>query len=543
MIKECYEKICAGDEVRANLISLRDELKDEKNRREFAYLLGGDFSKLCALLKHEDPKVRKNAALVLGKLESEDLLPVLFDAYRKEETLFIRADYLKAMSELDFRPLADQLETRLAGLREVTSWKPEEWKHISEEIRVLQAMVLRCHGIRHHRFSGGREKEDVILLTNRRQREATAEQISKGKITMLAGGLRVDGAPLKEIRPIRTYSEMLFPLKTEALPADSPERCGELLAKPVLAFADRIYNGAGAFLYRIELRDGAVGAVAETASRNHQAQGSGNSARELFCVGKFKEKRGVYLRRLSSAMERASDARLVNSVNDYEIEIRLVLRRDGTFAAMLKLSASFDDRFAYRREQVAASIAPVNAALTVRLAQPWLMENAQILDPFCGVGTMLIERDRAVKAGTMYGLDIFAEAIDKARRNTERAGCRVNYIQRDSFTFQHEYLFDEVITDMPRSVSAGTAVSTTAAGTGRDPAQTPDRRALRRLYQEFFATIGRLLKEEAVLVIYTTEPNYVVESVRSVRGYRIEKSFLLNEKNHTTVFVILRGEN
>ncbi|MCD8012964.1 MAG: HEAT repeat domain-containing protein [Lachnospiraceae bacterium] len=576
MIKEYYEKICAGDEVRANLISLRNELKDEKNRREFAYLLGGDFSKLCVLLKSEDPKVRKNAALVLGKLESEDLLPVLFDAWQKEETLFIRADYLKAMSELDFRPLAEQLEKRLTELREVSAWPPEEWKHVSEEIRMLQAMVLRCHGIRHHRFSGGKEKEDVILLTNRRQREATAEQISKGKITMLAGGLRVDGAPLKEIRPIRTYSEMLFPLKTESLPAASPERCGELLANPVLTFADRMYNGAGAFLYRIELRDGAAGTTADSTSRknlttrsDHAASEAGKGtmpvedkpfpasshrreesesssktsaahhARDMFCAGEFWEKRGVYLRRISSALERASDARLVNSVTDYEIEIRLVLRRDGTFAAMLKLSSSLDERFAYRKEQVAASIAPVNAALAVRLAQPWLKENAQILDPFCGVGTMLIERDRAVKAGTMYGLDIFAEAIDKARRNTERAECRIHYINRDFFTFQHEYLFDEVITDMPRSVSVGTAAAAADMGAGAAP--TPDRHALRKLYHDFFHTIGRLLKEEAVLVIYTTEPNYVVESVRSARDFRIEKSFLLNEKNHTTVFVILRS--
>ncbi|MCD7764240.1 MAG: hypothetical protein LUI14_13865 [Lachnospiraceae bacterium] len=59
MIKELYEQICAGDEVRANLIRLRDELKNEESRREFAYLLGGDFSNLTALLKDEDPKVRK----------------------------------------------------------------------------------------------------------------------------------------------------------------------------------------------------------------------------------------------------------------------------------------------------------------------------------------------------------------------------------------------------------------------------------------------------------------------------------------------------
>ena len=36
-----------------------------------------------------------------------------------------------------------------------------------------------------------------------------------------------------------------------------------------------------------------------------------------------------------------------------------------------------------------------------------LKENAQILDPFCGVGTMLIERDIRVPAREKYGIDIF----------------------------------------------------------------------------------------------------------------------------------------
>ena len=61
MIREYYEAICNGVDVRANLIALRNALKDEKEIRAFAYLLGGDFSVLGSLLTHEDPKVRKNA--------------------------------------------------------------------------------------------------------------------------------------------------------------------------------------------------------------------------------------------------------------------------------------------------------------------------------------------------------------------------------------------------------------------------------------------------------------------------------------------------
>ncbi len=489
-IRVCLDNIHEGKDVRESLINLKNELKENSARETLAELLDNNYSFFYPLLKEEDPKIRKNAALILGIMKSEESLPILFDTYQKEETLYVRPDYLKAISKLNYMSLGDELEQRLTELRNSDEWEPEEQKHISEEIRILQEMVLHCRGIRRHRFSGGKERETVILLTNRRFREETAEQVHKGKITLLAGGLKVEGASVKEISSIRTYSELLFPINAGPLRADDPVQCGTELAKPVLEMADQLYRGAGAFLFRVGLR------------------------------GKAEFANGAYIRKIADAIEKGSDARLINSVTNYEIEIRLVLRKDGTYAAMMKPSADFDQRFAYRRESVSASIAPVNAALTSYLTRSWLMEGAQVLDPFCGVGTMLIERDRTVKTGAMYGIDIFGEAIEKARRNTQRAGCRVNYINRDFFTFKHNYPFDEVITDLPTTAGDGT------------------KRELRNLIHRFFDDLQGLLKDEAVLVLYTTAPNYVVESVRETEVYRIEKSFLINEKNGTTVFVV-----
>ena len=101
-IKQLYENISRGVQVRQNLISLRDEIKDESLRRKFMYLLGGDFSILTGLLEDPDPKVRKNAALILGQTEDEDVLEPIVRAWQKETTLFIREDYLKAMENLDY---------------------------------------------------------------------------------------------------------------------------------------------------------------------------------------------------------------------------------------------------------------------------------------------------------------------------------------------------------------------------------------------------------------------------------------------------------
>lgn len=490
MIQEYYKNIENGTETRANLIALRQELKDEKNRRAFAVMLGGDFELLCGLLRHEDPKVRKNAARILGEMESDDLLPVLFDAYQSEDTLYVRGDYLKAIEKLEYRPIVGELKKRLEQLRQ-ESVSAEEEKHVSEELRTLQDMVLRYESHKPHTFCGYKEKRELILVTNRCQREATARQIAGGRIAMLAGGIRVKNVAVEDVLPIRTYSELLFPLEIAELHADRPAKAGSLLAPAVLALAKELHRGDGVFLFRIELK------------------------------GRMStEKKGVYIRRIAESIERACDGELVNSVTEYELEIRLLERKDGTFASMVKLFTIPQNRFAYRKQAVASSISPVNAALTAELAKPYLKEGAQVLDPFCGVGTMLIERQYAVHAKTMYGVDIFGEAIDKARENTAGTGIQIYYINKDFFEFEHEYMFDEIITDMPQVTAAR------------------DREQIRSLYRAFFKKAGSHLKKDGVMILYSTEPGLVSDMLGANPQYRLTKRFTLNEKNGTGVFVI-----
>lgn len=496
MIREYYEAICRGEDVRANLIALRGELKEDKEVRAFAYLLGGDFSVLGALLSHEDPKVRKNAAILLGKMESEDLLPLLFETYQKEETRFIRADYLKAMEHMDYTPYLPDFERRLKELRSVQV-APEEQKHVAEEIRVLQTLVLKHQSFELHRFTAMDQVEDVILVTNKEQSTATARMFPAGCCRRLKGGVRVDGVPMREVLPIRTYTELLFPITAGTLPQTDPELVGSNLGgdadRPdsLTGRMKQMHSGAAPYRFRIELK-----------SRMEPS------------------KKGAYIRKISDALERASQGAWINSATDYEAEVRLLERKDGGFTPFLKLYTIKDRRFAYRKEFVASSIAPVNAALTAELAARYLKEDGQILDPFCGVGTMLIERDKRVKAKEIYGLDIFGEAIEKARANAQRAGCRIQFINRDFFTFEHDYLFDEIISDLPQV-------------TGGKP--KPE---IHELYREFFRKAPQHLKDNAVLILYVTEPQFVAEAVRRHPEYRVEETFLLNEKNHTTVYVL-----
>ena len=54
-----------------------------------------------------------------------------------------------------------------------------------------------------------RANRKVTFLHNR---QITARQIQTGEVSMLAGGVRIQGADLQEIAKIRTWQELLFPL-------------------------------------------------------------------------------------------------------------------------------------------------------------------------------------------------------------------------------------------------------------------------------------------------------------------------------------------
>ena len=179
---------------------------------------------------------------------------------------------------------------------------------------------------------------------------------------------------------------------------------------------------------------------------------------------------------------------------------------------------------------IPSSIRPYHAALAVKLAMPYMKENAQILDPFCGVGTMLMEREMAVRAKSMYGLDIQEEAVMKARKNLKAAEdpknafsrrFMVNYINRDFFTFKHEYLFDEIITNMPFQI-------------GRKTAQE-----IKELYGAFFPAARAHLKQDGVIVMYTHDAEYV-KKLSVSNGFAVVKSFEISMKEGTYVYILKR---
>ena len=498
LIREHIEKLQAGEDIRKNLIGLKAECKDFAGKHGVLYALNNDLQMFYGFLKAEDPKIRKNAALILGQLGEQSSLEPLYQAYETEETLFVKSSYLTAMKELDFRKYLEAFKNRLQELME-TEAEESAKKHVQEERKILQEMILMMEGSKKHTFTGWNVPSRVILLTNRNFRELTKDQLPTERCKVFNAGVQAYCEDLKQLFEIRTFSELLFVLEDcpsiavnngENMDKIAEQVAQKLCDSTLLSFLQKRHAGEGPYYFRIE------------------------------CKNKMdlKQKSG-FTKKLAAYLEEKSACALLNSTSHYEVELRLIENKTGGFNVLLKLYTIEDTRFAYRKEVLSSSIQPVNAALAIRLAAPYLKKGAQVLDPFCGVGTMLIERNRYEETGDLYGIDLYGVGIDAARENAKLAGIRVNYINRDFFDFKHDYLFDEVISNMPRVMGQKTA------------------KEIQELYKKFWKKIQEHIGHGAILVLYCYDKDIFQATILYER-FRVLEEFEISKKEGSYVFVI-----
>lgn len=489
-MKQIYDSLRKKENLRESLSQLKQLLKDPSQRSRFEALTGTDYDFLMKLLLEDDPKVRKNVAGILGELECQDALEVLWDAYDAEETLFVKADYVKAMSRLNCKTLLKELEDRLNQLAAITP-KEEEKKHIQAEMGQIQQILLEQGKVKKHVFTGYHVLNEVILSTMPAFRAVTAAQIKNAPVALVGPGVKTKTTELDDLLKIRTFKDLLFVLHNVKLLDPDPKKIAEgLLASDLLEVIEKNHSQAGPFYFRLGL------------------------------VGNFTmEEKSRLAKKTVALLEEGTKRKLVNSSSNYEIEIRLMQTKDGTLYPCLKFYTIEDHRFDYRRHHVSTGMQPYMAAALMKLAEPYVKEHAQVLDPVCGTGTWLIERNYLMPARTSYGIDIFGEAIEKARANTKIANMHVNYINRDFRDFSHEYLFDEIWADLPQK-----------------GALTFDE--LDSLYEKLFTRAEEWLNPGGILVLYSGEEGMVKKQVRLHKSFKMEKEVCISEKQKQYLFVI-----
>jgi len=182
-----------------------------------------------------------------------------------------------------------------------------------------------------------------------------------------------------------------------------------------------------------------------------------------------------------------------------------------------------DHRFRYRTQSIAASIHPVTAASIMRLCEPYMRPDADVLDPFCGSGTMLIERAAIKPAASLVGVDISRRAINAAIANRRAANRRIALIHGDILGYGAAR-YDEIISNMPFGIRVS----------GHD--------SNIRLYAAFADKLLALLKDGGYAFLLTQEKKLL----RGEIGKRPVLT-LINEENFEsgglcpTLFIIKKG--
>ena len=96
-----------------------------------------------------------------------------------------------------------------------------------------------------------------------------------------------------------------------------------------------------------------------------------------------------------------------------------------------------------------------------------------------------------------------------------------HYINRDFFQFRHDYLFDEVITDMPFQMGHVTEEE------------------IYGLYLRFFGCIAGFLKEDGIIILYSRNRGFV-RPLAARNGFSVLKEYEISKKEGTYVFILNR---
>ena len=113
MFEQQLLSIVNKNEVRAALIEIKKNIKGNEAALKATPGYAKELWK--ELLYDEDPKVRKNVALIMGVLKEDGFRESLFDRYMSEDTLFVKSAYLEALMNFDYQIFADKLTEELIG--------------------------------------------------------------------------------------------------------------------------------------------------------------------------------------------------------------------------------------------------------------------------------------------------------------------------------------------------------------------------------------------------------------------------------------------
>jgi len=463
-----WSKIVTEENPRGILSVMRDILKKEKPKGMFKRTIGNSKEKLSDLLRHSDPKVRKNVCGVIGELGDPSYLDALYSAYNSEDKLFVRYSYVLAIGNCGSARDAEKLKKMFEDVFMNENASSDNTslittnKHINEEKLAFTRAIDKLSPTVRHTFTGFENPVPMILTVMNYQYQLTIAELDRkwidGRITDY--GIFICENDLDKIYSCRTFYELLYPLdECNELEFDYKVIADAIINANIVDFLNKCHNSDldSPFGYRIEFK---------TLDSNRE--------------------RSEFVKNLSRELDELSCGNLRNSPSAYEVEIRIV-EKDNLCKVFVKLYSFEDNRFDYRKNDLATSINPITAAIVIKSIEKWIEPTSKVIDPFCGAGTMLIERAKLEQFESLTGVDIYRNAITAATINSKLANVDIELIAEDILDFSSNELFDELITNMPFDNKSAT------------------HNKYADLYSEFVKKIPSLVRPGGMAFVYTIE--------------------------------------
>ena len=451
-----------------------------------------------ASLKNESPKLRRNAARLLGNLSRENAdAELLIEALNAEDTRFVKPSMLLALGAVG----GDAAQEFLNGYTVMPAADESETKHYNEECEALKQ--ARTAAIKHekHNFRSLDKIYEIELSAPDRlteQLKGEIEDLGIDCYDIRRNSLKIKTDDYPVLFEARCFSEALFTVASD-LDMKAENIIQDIAAQAkafMLPFMKNTHDGNPPYRYRIEI--------------------SGNDNGDIENMTEFKKQ----LRDFIDCDE------LINAPSDYEIEIRLALS-SGRARLYMKLLTVRDERFRYRVAAIPAAINPSTAAAILRFASEYLTVNARVIDPCCGSGTLLIERGLISPCASLTGVDIAHKAIDAARRNADAAALKMGvkqakFIANDILRFECRRPYDELICNLPFGNRVG------------------NHSTCEKLYAGLLDRLPLLVKKGGIALLYTMEFTLLKKLIRGHKNLELLKQERTESGGLTPMIFILR---
>lgn len=461
---------------------LTDTVK-KKQVAEKLYLLEKKHFMIKAMLLSQDPKVRKNAAELIGACCAKDYSDTLTDALEKEDTEFVRPSILLAMGKTG-DPVIYEYLRQYTLKSTVEKHREEEKAALSKALSMFlceEAKVVMPHT----------EGFPILLTCALGHAELTREELEENETVykdypLLEDTLIVRTKSFTDVFANRTFYEALI-LLGKCPP--TPQGLEAFLKNPKFGQAIQKLYQYKTLSYRIEVK-----------------------GRRL----KHEER----IKIIETAARLIDIPGLSNNPSSYSFELRILVDQAQTIF-LVKPSPALDQRFSYRLQTLPASIHPVTAACIMRYIFPYLKRNSEVLDPFCGSGTMLFERSKIKGFSSLTGTDNQKYAIASAKQNETIAKTGAKFVLTDILAYRPEKRYDEIISNMPFGHRVGSHENN------------------EQLYEGFVKGMQDLLRPKGTAFLFTNDKNLLRDLLNQNGQYTIKSETVFNSGNlHPSLFIV-----